>query len=47
MYVRGREEPGSRGCIDIGGGKYGNELTNMVLSDIISDPDKIVPLSVK
>ena len=47
MYVRGREEPGSRGCIDIGGGKYGNELTNMVLSDIMKDSDKVIPLSVR
>ncbi len=47
FFLHGGEEAGSRGCIDIGGGKYGNELTNKVLFDIMMDPDKIIPLSVK
>jgi len=47
FFLHGGEEPGSRGCIDIGGGKYGNEVTTRVLYDIIMDPDRIVPLSVR
>jgi len=47
FFLHGGKEPGTRGCIDIGGGKYGNELTNMVLSDIMKDSDKIIPISVR
>ena len=39
--------PGSAGCIDIGGGILGTDLTDRVKSDLLADPDGIVPLLVK
>lgn len=39
--------PGSAGCIDIGGGIFGSELTEQLMNDILGDPDGTVPVSVK
>jgi RHS repeat-associated protein len=47
FYLHGGSIPGSAGCIDIGGGIFGNELTNRVLNDLLQDPDGRVPLLVK
>jgi RHS repeat-associated protein len=38
--------PGSAGCIDIGGGLFGNPVTDQVLRDLLSDPDGLVPVEV-
>lgn len=38
---------GSAGCIDVGGGMFGNEITKQLLNDILSDPDKRVPVLVR
>jgi hypothetical protein len=47
FYLHGGRRPGSGGCIDIGGGIFGNRITNQVLQDILEDPDGIVPVIVK
>jgi len=46
-FLHGGSKPGSRGCIDIGGGKYGNKQTDQVLRDLRNDPDGRVPVHVK
>ena len=38
---------GSAGCIDVGGGVFGNSLTDQLMRDILSDPDGSVPVIVK
>lgn len=38
---------GSAGCIDVGGGMFGSDLTNQLFRDILSDPDKRVPVLVR
>jgi len=46
FFLHGGVYPGSAGCIDYGGGLYGNSLTDQVLRDILSDPDGQVPVHV-
>lgn len=46
FYLHGGEEPGTIGCIDIGGGVHGNKLTDRIKSEILKDPDKKIPLVV-
>jgi len=43
----GGRYPGSAGCVDIGGGIYGNDVTRRVLRDLRADPDGRIPLIVK
>lgn len=38
---------GSAGCIDIGGGRFGTPRTDKLKSELLADPDMIVPLRVK
>jgi len=47
FYLHGGLFAGSAGCIDIGGGIWGNASTSKLLNDIKSDPDGIVPLVVQ
>ena len=47
FFLHGGSLLGSAGCIDIGGGILGNDITNRVLNDIQSDPDRVVPFVVK
>ncbi len=39
FFLHGGKFLGSAGCIDIGGGSFGNDTTIMVKRDIMSDPD--------
>jgi RHS repeat-associated protein len=47
FFVHGGSLPGSAGCIDIGGGPFGNNQTDQLLRDILRDPDGRVPVIVK
>lgn len=46
FFLHGGRYFGSAGCIDIGGGKYGDARTNQLLLDLLADPDGVVPLAV-
>lgn len=46
FFLHGGQFPGSAGCIDIGGGVFGNAITNQVLDDILNDPDGNIPVIV-
>lgn len=46
FFLHGGSVPGSAGCIDIGGGLFGNSVTDRVLKDILKDPDGFVPVRV-
>src|SRR5207302_2472155 len=39
--------PGSRGCIDFGGGIFGSPLTDQLLQDIRNDPTGVVTITVQ
>jgi hypothetical protein len=47
FFMHGGALPGSAGCIDIGGGLFGNSTTDQLLNDILNDPDGKVPVFVK
>lgn len=47
FFLHGGSKPGSAGCIDVGGGAYGNSITNRLLKDILLDSDGLVPLVVQ
>lgn len=47
FYIHEGMFPGSAGCIDVGGGLFGNDLTKQFLRDILNDPDKRVPVLVR
>ena len=47
FYIHGGVLPGSAGCIDVGGGLFGNDMTRQLLRDIMADPDKNVPVTVR
>lgn len=47
FYMHEGMFPGSAGCIDVGGGMFGNDLTKQLLRDILGDPDKNVPIHVR
>jgi RHS repeat-associated protein len=47
FYLHEGMFPGSAGCIDAGGGLFGNEQTRRLFEDIANDPDGIVPLTIK
>jgi RHS repeat-associated protein len=44
FYLHGGYRDGSAGCIDFGGGPFGNDR---LLNDLLGDPDNIIPLTVK
>ena len=46
FFIHGGIFPGSAGCIDIGGGIWGNALTNQLRNDLLADPDGNVPVNV-
>lgn len=46
FFLHGGREPGSAGCIDIGGGLFGDKDSDRVLKSLKSDPDKKVTLTV-
>jgi uncharacterized protein RhaS with RHS repeats len=47
FFLHGGSVSGSAGCIDIGGGTFGNSTTNKLLNDLISDPDVVILLLVQ
>jgi RHS repeat-associated protein len=47
FYLHGGMFDGSAGCIDIGGGIAGNETTNKVVTDLILDSDRNIPVLVQ
>jgi RHS repeat-associated protein len=47
FYLHGGAFPGSAGCIDTGGGIFGNSDTSQLVNDILGDPDGKVPVHVK
>lgn len=47
FYMHEGMYPGSAGCIDVGGGMFGNDQTKQLLRDILSDPNKVVPVLVR
>jgi hypothetical protein len=46
FFLHGGSGSGSAGCIDFGGGITGNDMTDRLLKDILSDPDGKIPLTV-
>ena len=46
FYMHGGQDLGSAGCIDLGGGIYGDENTNAVRDAILADPDGKIELEV-
>lgn len=46
FFLHGGKWPGSAGCIDVGGGIFGNRWTDMILDNLLADPDGIVPVFV-
>jgi hypothetical protein len=46
FHLHGGARPGSAGCIDVGGGFFGNAATDRLNGDILADPGGIVPLEV-
>jgi len=46
FFLHGGSLPGSAGCIDIGGGIFGNDSTDGLLRDILGDPDGNIPVTV-
>ena len=46
FFLHGGRYSGSAGCIDVGGGMFGNDSTNQLLRDILNDPDDRVPVNV-
>jgi hypothetical protein len=47
FFLHGGRYPGSAGCIDVGGGMFGDSQTDQLLKDILNDPDGQVTVFVK
>ena len=46
FFLHGGRYSGSAGCVDVGGGLFGDETTDRILKDIMDDPDGIIPVIV-
>jgi RHS repeat-associated protein len=46
FFLHGGSLSGSAGCIDFGGGLFGNSNTDKLLRDLLNDPDGIIPVIV-
>jgi hypothetical protein len=46
FFPHGGMFAGSAGCIDFGGGIWGNDLTDKLRNDLLNDPDGNVPVNV-
>jgi RHS repeat-associated protein len=46
FFLHGGMFSGSAGCIDVGGGLFGNARTRQILQDLRSDPDHVIPVIV-
>ncbi len=47
FFLHGGSKEGTRGCIDIGGGAFGDETTDTVLKDLLLDNDRDIILLVQ
>jgi hypothetical protein len=47
FFLHGGSYPGSAGCVDVGGGIWGDTRTDRLLNDLLRDPDGKVPLTVR
>ena len=47
FFLHGGTQPGTIGCIDIGGGVFGDSTTDAVKDAILADDDGLVPLYVR
>ena len=47
FFLHGGMFPGSAGCIDAGGGLFGDEITDRIMRDILNDPDGRIPVIVR
>lgn len=47
FFLHGGMFSGSAGCIDAGGGLFGDEITDQILRDLLSDPDGSIPITVR
>jgi RHS repeat-associated protein len=47
FFLHGGAFPGSAGCVDIGGGLFGDPTTDKVLKDILNDPDGKIQFKVR
>ncbi len=46
FFLHGGDTPGSAGCIDVGGGEFGDSTTDQLLQDLAADPDGKVKVRV-
>lgn len=46
FFLHGGSIPGSAGCVDFGGGLFGNQDSDRLLRDILNDPDGVIPVIV-
>ncbi|MES9991690.1 MAG: tlde1 domain-containing protein [Candidatus Thiodiazotropha sp.] len=46
FFLHGGMFPGSAGCVDFGGGIFGNNATNQLQNSLLLDPDGIIPITV-
>lgn len=46
FFLHGGRFKGSAGCIDFGGGVFGDHRTDQLRADLLNDPDGLVPLRV-
>jgi len=47
FFLHGGQLSGSAGCIDFGGGMFGNPTTDKFRRDMLNDPDGVVPITVR
>jgi RHS repeat-associated protein len=47
FFIHGGARPGSAGCIDIGGGRLGNNFTNLILQMAAADRDGVIRVFVR
>ena len=47
FFLHGGAKLGTRGCIDVGGGTFGDPTTDRLLRDLQNDPDGRVPVNVR
>lgn len=44
FFMHGGMQKGSAGCVDVGGGIFGDDMTDRLLKDLLADPDGVVPI---
>jgi RHS repeat-associated protein len=46
FFLHGGRLSGSAGCIDFGGGLFGDDTTDKLKKDILNDPDGVIPIKI-